>query len=175
MRWAGVVWLTAVWVLLWGTFTPLTIAGGLLVALLVRAAARLAPPAERLPLRPLRLLGLAGYLVYDMVVSGVEVSWQVLRHGPRSCGAIMEVPLVSGSERVVALLASALSLAPGAMALEIDQANGVWYVYALGPRDEADVRRAWLRAMDMQRRVLATFGTEQEQARAGQLIREGVR
>jgi multicomponent Na+:H+ antiporter subunit E len=170
MRWAGVLWLTVVWVLLWGTFTPLTIAGGVLVALLVTAVSGLAPPAERLPLRPLRLLGLVGYLLYDLVVSGAEVSWQVLRYGPRSCGAIMEVPLVSGSERVVVLLASALSLAPGAMAMEIDRESGVWYVYSLGPRDEADVRKAWLRAMDMQRRVLAAFGSDEELARARQLM-----
>lgn len=171
-RWAGVLWLTLVWVLLWGTFTPLTIFGGALVAVLVVAVSRRRPPSERLPLRPARLLGLIGYLVYDLVVSGVEVSWQVLRYGPRSCGAIMEVPLFTASERVVALLASALSLAPGAMALEMDRANGTWYVYSLGPRDDADVRRARLRTMDMQRRVLATFGTPEQQGRAERWILE---
>jgi multicomponent Na+:H+ antiporter subunit E len=171
-RWAGVLWLTVVWMLLWGTFTPLTILGGVLVAVLVTAVSRHGPPAERLPLRPVRLLGLVGYLAYDLVVSGAEVSWQVLRYGPRSCGAIMEMPLLAGSERVVTLLASALSLAPGAMALEIDHPRGVWYVYSLGPRVDADVRKAWLRTMDMQRRVIATFGTPEELARAERLIRE---
>jgi multicomponent Na+:H+ antiporter subunit E len=174
-RWAGVLWLTVVWVLLWGTFTPLTILGGLLVAVLVTAVSQQGPPSHRLAVRPARLLGLVAYLVYDLVVSGAEVSWQVLRYGPRSCGAIMEVPLLAGSERVVVLLASALSLAPGAMALEIDQARGVWYVYSLGPRDDADVRKVWLRTMDLQRRVLATFGTPVELARAERLIRERAR
>jgi multicomponent Na+:H+ antiporter subunit E len=171
-RWAGVLWLTVVWVLLWGTFTPLTVVGGLLVAVVVMAVSRQGPPSERLAVRPVRLVGLVAYLVYDLVVSGVEVSWQVLRYGPRSCGAIMEVPLLAGSERVVAVLASALSLAPGAMALEIDHENGVWYVYSLGPRTDADVRKAWLRTMDMQRRVLATFGTAGELARAEGLMKE---
>jgi multicomponent Na+:H+ antiporter subunit E len=173
-RWAGVLWLTVVWVLLWGTFTTLTVVGGVVVAVVVMAVSRQGPPSERLPLRPVRLLGLIGYLVYDLVASGVEVSWQVLRYGRRSCGAIMEVPLLAGSERVVAVLASALSLAPGAMALEIDHENGVWYVYSLGPRSEADVRKAWMRTMDMQRRVLATFGTAEELARAERLIMERV-
>jgi multicomponent Na+:H+ antiporter subunit E len=171
-RWAGVPWLAVVWVLLWGTFTPLTVVGGVVVAVLVMAVSRPGAPSERLPVRPVRVLGLVGYLVYDLVVSGAEVSWQVLRYGARSCGAIMELPLLAGSERVVALLASALSLAPGAMALEIDHARGVWYVYSLGPRNESDVRKAWLRTMDMQRRVLATFGTPDELARAERLIRE---
>lgn len=173
-RWPGVLWLALVWVLLWGTFTPLTILGGVLVAVLVTAVSRQAPATERLPVRPVRVLGLVGYLVYDLVVSGAEVSWQVLRYGRRACGAIMEVPLLAGSERVVAVLASALSLAPGAMALEIDHGRGVWYVYSLGPRNDTDVRKAWLRTMDMQRRVLATFGTLEELARAERLIRERV-
>ncbi len=171
-RWAGALWLALVWVLLWGTFTPLTIVGGAVVAVLVVAVSQQGPPSERLPLRPARLLGLAGYLLYDLVVSGVEVSWQVVRYGPRSCGAIMKVPLFTASERVAAVLGSALSLAPGAMVLDIDHANGVWFVYSLGPRDDADVRKARLRTMDMQRRVLATFGTPAELARAERWILE---
>lgn len=169
---ARVLWLVVVWVLLWGTFTPLTVVGGVAVALVVTAVSRQAPATERLPLRPLRLLGLVGYLCFDLVVSGAEVSWQVLRRGPDARGAIVAVPLLSASRRVAALMASALSLAPGAMALEIDHARGVWYVYALGPRDEAGVEQAWLRTMDVQRRVLATFGTAAELARAQRLIEE---
>jgi multicomponent Na+:H+ antiporter subunit E len=108
-------------------------------------------------------------------MSGAKVSWQVLRHGPRARGAIISLPLPASSERVVALLAGALSLTPGTMALEIDRDGGVWYVYALGPRDAADVERVWRRTMDMQRRVLATFGSPGELARTEQLIEERVR
>ena len=175
MRASAIVWLTVVWVLLWGTFTPLTVTGGVLVAVLVLAVSRQGASPERLPVRPLRVLGLVGPLVYDLLVSGAEVSWQVLRHGPRARGAIIAVPLLTSSERVVTLMASALSLAPGAMALEIDHAGGVWYVYALGPRGAADVERMWLRTMDMQRRVLAAFGTDEELARTQRLIMERVR
>jgi multicomponent Na+:H+ antiporter subunit E len=171
---SAIVWLTVVWVLLWGTFTPLTVVGGVLVAVVVLAVSRQGRSPERLPVRPLRLLGLVGYLVYDLLVSGAEVSWQVLRHGPRARGAIIAVPLLTSSARVVMLMASALSLAPGAMALEIDRDGGVWYVYALGPRGAADIERTWLRTMDMQRRVLAAFGTSEELARTRQLIRERV-
>jgi multicomponent Na+:H+ antiporter subunit E len=71
-----------VWVLLWGTFTPLSIVGGVVVAVAVIGAFRFPPAEAHLPVRPLRLLGLVVYLVYDMVVSGAEVSWQVLRTGP---------------------------------------------------------------------------------------------
>jgi multicomponent Na+:H+ antiporter subunit E len=169
-RLPSVVWLTVVWVLLWGTFTPASIVGGVLVAVLVTALFRMPPATDRLPLRPLRLMGLVGYLAYDLVVSGAEVSWQVLRHGPRAEGALLAVPLLSSSDRVVTVMANAVSLSPGTMALQIDPAHDVWYVYTLGPRDPADVARARRRVLDMQRRVLTALGTPAEVAEAERLM-----
>jgi multicomponent Na+:H+ antiporter subunit E len=167
-RLPSVLWLSLVWVLLWGTFTPASIVGGVVVAVAVMALFRLPLAPDRLPLRPLRLLGLLLYLVYDLVVSGAEVSWQVLRHGPSARGAIMAVPLISSSDRVVTVMANALSLSPGTMALQID--HDVWYVYALGPRDRAGVEKARRRVLDMQRRVLAALGTPEEQEEAVRLL-----
>jgi multicomponent Na+:H+ antiporter subunit E len=168
-RLPSVVWLTLVWVLMWGTFSVASIVGGVLVAVLVTALFRLPPAPDRLPVRPLRLVGLILFLVYDLVVSGAEVSWQVLRHGPRARGAIMVVPLISSSDRVVTVMANALSLSPGTMVLQIDHDHDVWYVYALGPRDRAAVERARRRVLDMQRRVLAALGTREEQEQVGRM------
>ncbi|MGI9001480.1 MAG: Na+/H+ antiporter subunit E [Pseudonocardia sp.] len=174
-RWPGIVWLTLVWVLLWGTFTPLTVVGGVLAAVVVTGLFRLPPAPDRLPFRPLRLLGLAGYLVYDLVVSAGEVSWQTLRRGPDSRGAIVAVPLLSASDRVVIVVANAFTLSPGTMGLQIDRDHAVWYVYALGPRDRAGVERARRRAMDMQRRVLVALGSPAEIAEAERQLAEVAR
>ncbi len=163
-------WLTVVWVLLWGTFSPLSVAGGVVVGTAVIAAFRFPPAAAHLPFRPLRLLGLAGYLAYDMVVSGAGVSWQTLRYGPAARGAVFAVPLLTASDRVVTVVANALSLSPGAMALQIDREHGRWFVYALGPRDRAGVERARRRTMEMQRRVIAALGTPGELAAAEDLL-----
>jgi multicomponent Na+:H+ antiporter subunit E len=163
-------WLTAVWVLLWGTFSPLSVAGGVVVGTAVIAAFRFPPAAAHLPFRPLRLVGLVGYLAYDMVVSGAGVSWQTLRYGPAARGAVFAVPLLTASDRVVTVVANALSLSPGAMALQIDHEHGLWFVYALGPRDRAGVERARRRTMDMQRRVIAALGTPEELAAAEALL-----
>jgi multicomponent Na+:H+ antiporter subunit E len=171
-----IAWLTLVWVLLWGTFTPLSIVGGVVVAIGVLASFRFPPPAPFLPVRPLRLLALVGYLGYDMVVSGAGVSWQTLRYGRAARGAVFEVPLLSSSDRVVTVIANALSLSPGAMALQIDHEHGRWFVYALGPRDRAGVERSRRRTMDMQRRVIAALGTPEELAATeAAMARTGVR
>ena len=170
-----ICWLALVWVLLWGTFTPLSIVGGVVVAVAVLAAFRFPPPAPALPIRPLRLLALIGYLVYDMVVSGAGVSWQTLRYGRDARGAVFAVPLLSDSDRVVTVIANALSLSPGAMALQIDHEHDLWFVYALGPRDRAGVERARRRTMDMQRRVIAALGTPEELAAAEAGLARGAR
>ena len=177
-RWTRVpeiIWLTVVWVLLWGRFSPLSIVGGVLVGTAVIAAFRFPPAAPHLPVRPLQLLRLAGFLAYDVVISGAEVSWQTLRYGPAARGAVVAVPLLSTSDRVVAVIANSLSLSPGAMALQIDQEHGRWFVYTLGPRDRAGVERARRRALDMQRRVIAAMGTPEELSAAEALLaRAGV-
>jgi multicomponent Na+:H+ antiporter subunit E len=165
-----VAWLTLVWVLLWGTFTPQSVLGGVVVAVVVTALFPMPRLPDRLSFRPLRLLGLAAFLLYDLAASSVEVAWQTLRHGPDARGAIVAVPLLTASDRVITIMANAVSLSPGAMALQIDQAHQVWYVYALGPRDRAGAERARMRTMDIQRRVLAAFGTPEELAEARRRI-----
>lgn len=160
------VWLTLVWVLLWGSFTLLTLAGGVLVAVAITVVFRPEVPSERLVVRPLPLLALLGYLACDLVVSAVQVGWQTLRYGNRARGAILAVPLLCSSDRVAGLIAGAYTLSPGTLVLQVDHAGAVWYVYALGPRDAAGAEAARRRAMHMQRRVLAAVGTTDELAAA---------
>lgn len=161
-----VAWLTVVWVLLWGSFTLLTLVGGVLVGLGVTALFPGGPVDRRLPLRPLPLLGLTAFLARDLVVSSLEVSRETLRLGPRSRGAILELPLASTSDRVVALVAAAYTLSPGTLVVQIDHLRARWYIYVLGPSDAAGVERARHRALDVQRRVIAAVGTPEEVAAA---------
>lgn len=153
------VWLTAVWVLLWGTFSVQSILGGALVAVLVTAGFPLPLIGERLPVRPVRLLRLAGYLAYDLVVSGVKISWETLRYGPRTTAGIVAVPLRTGSVLVTAAVADAVSLAPGTFVLQIDRPGGVCYVYALGVRRPGDAERVRREVLALQRRVTAALGS----------------
>lgn len=168
-RVVSVVWLTVVWVLLWGSFTLLTVVGGAVVGLVVTAIWRPGPVQHRLPVRPLALLRLAGFLARDLVVSSAGVSWQTLRYGSRSRGAVLELPLLSSSDRVVALMAGAYTLSPGTLVLQIDLRGARWYIYVVGPRDHAAVEAARRDALGIQRRVLAAFGTPEEHAAARRL------
>lgn len=166
----SVLWLTVVWVLLWGSFTVLTLVGGVLVGVVVTVVFRPGAVAHHLPVRPRALLALVGFLAWDLVVSSFEVSRETLRHGPEARGAILELPLLSRSDRVVGLIAGAYTLSPGTLVLQIDHVGGRWYIYVLGPRDRTQVERARTRAMDLQRRVLSAFGEPDEIAEARRML-----
>lgn len=156
-RISQLVWLTAVWILLWGAVNPRTVLGGLAVAVLVTAAFPLPLMSGQLSVRPLRLLRLAGHLAVELVVSGVQISWETLRYGRRARAGIVEVPLLTGSDQVIAAVANAVSLAPGQFVLQLDSRHRVCYVYALGVRGPADVARVRRQMLALQRRVVAAL------------------
>lgn len=161
-----VLWLTLVWMLLWGTLTAKTVVGGVLVAVLVTVLFPLPPMAVRLSLRPWPILRLAAYLAVDLVRSGVQVAWETLRHGPRARAGIVAVPVLAGSARVIAMVAAGLSMTPGSYVLQLDRARAVWYVYALGLAGPDDAGRVRRQVLELQRRVIAAVGTPQELAAA---------
>jgi multicomponent Na+:H+ antiporter subunit E len=162
----SVLWVAFVWVLLWGSFSLLTVIGGVLVGIGITVLFRAGAVAHRLPLRPRALLGLVAFLARDLVVSSWDVSRQTLRYGPDVRGAILELPLLSRSDRVVALIAGAYTLSPGTLVLQIDHVGALWYIYVLGPRDRVAVEQARTRALDLQQRVLSAFATPDEIAEA---------
>lgn len=169
------IWLTAVWVLLWGSINAKTLLGGVLVAALVTVAFPLPVIGERLRVRPVRLLWLAGYLAADLVVSGVKISWQTLRHGPRATAGIVAVPLLTESDWVATAVSNAVSLAPGTFVLQLDHQREVCYVYHLGMRGPADAHRVRRQVLGMQRRVIAALGTTEEIAAVDDQLRRGGR
>ena len=156
------VWLTAVWVLLWGTFSLKSMVGGVLIGVLVIAVFPLPLVEKRLPVRPVRLVRLIGYLAYDLVVSSVKVSWETLRYGPRTTAGIVAVPLQTGSALVAAAVADAVSLAPGTFVLQIERRRGICYVYALGIRNPDDAERVRREVLALQRRVINALGSRAE-------------
>lgn len=156
------VWLTAVWVLLWGTFSVKSLVGGLVVGVLVITAFPLPLISQRLPIRPVRLLRLVGYLAYDLVVSSVKVSWETVRYGPRTTAGIVAVPLHTRSALVAAAVADAVSLAPGTFVLQIERRRGMCYVYALGVRRREDAERIRREVLALQRRVINAVGSPAE-------------
>lgn len=135
---AVVVWLTAVWVLLWGTVSIANILGGVVVAVLIRLLLPLplVPTEGRLRLLP--VLRLAGRVAVDLVVSSADVAWLSIRPGPPPHTSIASVQLSTRSDLVLSLVVGLVNLQPGAVVLEVDRVQRRLYTHVLAAAHRDD-------------------------------------
>ncbi len=124
-------WLTVVWVGLWGSVTPANVLGGLAVgAGLVVLLPLTEVPTQGL-VRPLALLRFLGFFAVDLVRASLSVVALVLRPRLELRQAVVAVPVRGASDRLLTLLANAISLTPGTLTLEVDRPRATLYVHVL--------------------------------------------
>lgn len=126
-----VVWLTTVWVALWGELTWANLLGGLVVAL---GVVRLAPPHPQTApyrLRPLAGLGLAGFFLWKLVQASLFLAWEVITPANRINAAVVAVPMLCRSPAMLTFVGSMVSLIPGTITIEADAEAGELYVHIL--------------------------------------------
>ncbi|WP_405039071.1 Na+/H+ antiporter subunit E [Serinicoccus sp. LYQ92] len=146
----GVLWLTVVWVLLWGTLDLLNLLGGVLIALLVLVLFPLPRVELRLRVRPLGLLVLLGRFLLDLVRASVEVAWLSVRPGPVASGVVMDLELAGDDPLLQTLTAEMVSLVPGSVVIDLDSGSRVLTLHALNvsTRHQAEKVRHKVRAQE---------------------------
>jgi len=161
----AVLWLTLVWVGLWGTLSPANVLAGLAIALLVVRGLPMPSIDYHGHPRLGRLLLLAGRLVVDLVVASTQVALLALgRRTPQS--AVIRVRLRSQSDLYLTLTAQLVSLVPGSVVVEAHRISGTLYVHVL------DVARTGIEAerravLAVEERVLLALASLDELDRAG--------
>ncbi|MQA09746.1 MAG: Na+/H+ antiporter subunit E [Pseudonocardiaceae bacterium] len=155
-------WLLLVWIMLWGSLDTATVLFGLLVAVGIVLVFPLPRTSGRLTLRPASLLVLVLFLVYELVSSAIIVGWHALRYGKDATSAIIEVPMLSDVDQVIAVSANVISLAPGEFVLQVDRARGIYYVHALGTRSHQHAQRVRRSLLDLQLKVIKAFAPRDE-------------
>lgn len=159
-----VLWLTAVWVGLWGTITPANVLGGLAVAVVLVATLPLNEVESEGVVRPLAVLRFLGFFARDLVRASAEVAVLVLHPRRQLRQAVVAVDVRGESDRLLTLLANAISLTPGTLTLEVDRPRSILYVHALdvGPGAQGVER---LRADILRVEALAVLAVGSERAR----------
>jgi multicomponent Na+:H+ antiporter subunit E len=139
LQFSTLVWLTVVWVALWGQISPATILGGLVVA----AAVMLLLPLPRVQVRgrvhPLSLLELVVVILWYAVVSSIQVAWLAVRPKKPPTTGVLRVRTKIKSDMVLVLFADVLNLTPGTMVLEIDLLHRSLHVHVLDLSDDKAV------------------------------------
>ncbi len=160
------MWLTIVWVLLWGEVTPGNILSGFGLALLITTIAPF--PTVRFDgrFRPKALAWLLMRFVYDLVVSAWQQAFFILqRKKPR--GAIIRVHLRSESDAYLAMTAGMSAVVPGSVPVEADAASGTLYIHVFDIGIAGGVSNAHQSILDLEERILRAFASRDELMQAG--------
>jgi multicomponent Na+:H+ antiporter subunit E len=156
------IWLMAVWILLWGTFSAANIISGLAVALGITLLLPLpAVPVEG-RLHPLSLLRLVGLVAWHLVVSSVQVAWLAVKPGPPPLSAVLRAHVAVKSDLVLALAVNMINLTPGTIVLEIDQVRRMIYVHVIDVGSERAVARFYRQIAQIERMLVASFERDED-------------
>ncbi|HZG89094.1 MAG TPA: Na+/H+ antiporter subunit E [Pseudonocardia sp.] len=132
---AAVLLLTVIWVMLWGSLSPLVVLGGLALGVLLVATV----PQPAMPLgagaRPGRLLAALGWVAVDIARSTVTVAWAALWTGRDTRSELIVVRAPGASAEILVVASSMITISPGTMVVEIDSDRGELLVHTLPVTD----------------------------------------
>lgn len=111
--------LTLAWVLMWGTYSPMSVAGGIVLAVAVLVLFPLPHLGLGVTVRPWPLLVLIGRFLADLVTASIHVAYLAVAPWKRPHGHLVDVELRSDDELFVMLTAELTALVPGSVVIDV--------------------------------------------------------
>ncbi|WP_404384450.1 Na+/H+ antiporter subunit E [Caenispirillum salinarum] len=146
--------LMVAWAILLGNFGWLTLLSGFAVGYLALLASRPLYGPSRYFGAVWRVLGLAGYFLYDLFRSSVAVVWDVLTPSHHARPGIIAVPLTAEKDGEIMLTANLISLTPGTLSLDVSPDRKTLWVHGMFVEDPDALRKSLKEGME--RRVMET-------------------
>lgn len=164
---AATVWLTVVWVLLWGDLSVANVLAGVAVALVVGLTLRMPSVhfAGRIHLGP--LLYLLVMFLRDLTVASVQVVRLAFRLDRLPHSAVIAVQLRSPVDLYMTLTAELTSLVPGSIVVEAHRTTGMVYVHVLDVGISRGLAAARKHVLDNEARILRALASDAELRAAG--------
>jgi multicomponent Na+:H+ antiporter subunit E len=156
--------LVVLWMLLWGSVTPLTIVTGIVVAVVVTRTFYL-PPVELA--NRFNLFWFAVFLgrfFGELIVASFQVALQAFARRPVPFSAIVRVDLRTRSDFIMTGVSLAVSLVPGSLVLEVDRANARLYIHTLDVSTPEEVEKAREHVLSLEHDLLRAWGSAEEWA-----------
>lgn len=161
---ASLLWLTVLWLLLWGDVSPWLVLSGVLVAVAVSLTFPLPPVALGIRVRPWRMLRMLTLFLLDIVRASVQVSAVVLRRRPVR-NSIVGLRLRSESDFVLTGVGAMLSLVPGSIVVEARRSTHTLYLHVLDAQTEEQVAEFLAHARVVEDRFVDAWGLDGGEAR----------
>jgi multicomponent Na+:H+ antiporter subunit E len=146
------LFLALVWMLVQASFSPASLAVGLLLGFGAIAFTR-SLQGRGGALSALGVLRLAGGFLVDLVVANLTLTRDILRSTPPFRPAILHFDARDLTPAETVLLASMISLTPGTLTVDADEDSRAIYVHALYARDPDAVLRRIGRTANQIRRI----------------------
>lgn len=160
----SMLWLTFLWVALWGSFSPGIVLTGVAVAAATSYAFPLPPVDLGARVRLLPLLWLVLHFLYDVVKASVLVSIVVLRRRPVN-NAVVAVDLRSNSDFVLTAVGAMLTLVPGSIIVEARRSTHTLYLHVLDVDTPEQAEAFREEALRVEERFLRAFEPRDERDR----------
>ncbi|MBC6437010.1 MAG: Na+/H+ antiporter subunit E [Rhodobacteraceae bacterium] len=130
------------WAALTGGFTLSGLAVGFAIGSgALWLAQPLFPGSERYFKRVWCWVKLITLFLYELVVSSIQVVWDVLTPPQLSKPGIISMPLDAKGEMEVLLVTNLISLTPGTLSLDVSEDNKTLYIHAMFADDPEAIRQ----------------------------------
>ncbi len=141
--------LAIAWAALTGSFTLSGLAVGFGIGSgALYLAKPLFPGSDRYFLRVWRWIKLITLFLYELVVSSIQVVWDVLTPTQLSKPGIIAMPLDAKGEMEVLLVTNLISLTPGTLSLDVNEASDTLYIHAMFADDPDAIRKQLKEGME---------------------------
>lgn len=155
---AGVwLWLTAVWVALWGELSWANVITGGLLAVVITVVL----PLPRVPVygtvRPWPLVKLLVVSTFYALQSGGQMAWLAVRPAPAPVSGVLRVSLDFRSDMVLVLCTALLNIIPGTMVLQLDRERRTAYVHVMDISSERAVTSFYSTTRRLENLLIAGF------------------
>ena len=162
LSWGSILWLAAVWIVLWRSPSVLTVLGGLAVAVLVLLAFPLPRVRVSLRLHPWAAVVLVLRFLWDLTVASIHVAWLAVAHGPTTRGVVMDIQLLAEEELLQTITAELVALVPGTVVIDLDPRERLLTLHALEVEDDKDAQRVRRNVRAQEARVVRAFHPDPE-------------
>lgn len=153
-RITSLIWLTAVWVMLWESWSWANLLGGFGVALVVMQLVPSHRAETRVGFRPGAALRLLLYFLWKLTEASARLTWEVFTPRNRINAAVLSVRLTSRSPGIVTVVANMVSLTPGSVTIDIDPEEMILFIHVLHLRSVEEERAA---VLELEALTLAAF------------------
>lgn len=154
--------MAVVWVLLWGTFSPMSIVGGLLVGFLIGVVLPMPPIFWKGRVRPWGVVRLIAHLIWDLLISSVRVFLLAFHKEVDLKAGIIRIDLITDNDLYQVQVAEMISLVPGTVVVEVVRHPRRLYLHAIDLHGDDPIGRVQKMAVDVESRVVRAFGSRQE-------------